>query len=232
MINLTNLVKEYKQTKNKLIIDKIYLELKITIKQKAKFIYYHKWYPLNLYHPCKYCRNCKQLNNVPKEEHITICKDCDVCKCIKGWFNLRKDGLCEYQDVEQDLNLEILRVIDNYDKEKGDFNSYLFSCLWNFIPSFITKNFVTSLQNKSLTKINEEGNEIEIDPPNEQEEKPEISITEIFSTCKTDLERKVLEIILNNKKISNIKIAKELGINPQLASQILKKLKQRIKKLL
>jgi len=233
MLNLTNLIKEYKESKNKQLLDQVYKELNSTIRQKAKFIYFAKYYPLNLYHPCKYCRNCDKLNNVPKAEHNTICKDCDICRCIKGFFNLRKEGLCEYEDVEQDLNLEVLRVIENFDMTK-DFNTYLFSCLWEWIPSFITKNFVKSLLNKSLTKIDDEGNETEMDIADETEEKsePSVSIEDIFTICKDDLEKKVLILILKHKKINQTKIAKELGITQQAISLILKGLRKRLKILL
>ena len=228
MINLTNLVKEYKQTKNKLIIDKIYLELKITIKQKAKFIYYHKWYPLNLYHPCKFCRNCKQLNNVPKSEHNLICKECNKCKCIKGFFNLKKNNLCEYEDIENDIWLEILRTIENFDITK-DFNVYLFSNLWEFIPTFITKNFVKSLLNKSLIQTDEEGNETMIE--SEIESEPKISIEEIFKVCKTEMERKICKLYLENPNLSQEELAEKLGTYKMNISRIINRLQKRLKKI-
>jgi RNA polymerase sigma factor (sigma-70 family) len=233
MTNLTELVKEYKKTKNNLIIDKIYAELKSTIQQKAGYIYFTKYYPLNLYHNCKFCRNCDKLNNVPKSEHIIICKDCDICKCIKGFFNLRKNNLCEYEDVENDIWLEIMRTIENFDITK-DFNTYLFSCLWEFVPSFITKNFVKSLSNKSLTKIDEEGNETEMEIPDEQDKKtePKISIEEIFEICKDNFEKKILTLILQGKTINRTVIAKELNVSPQYISLILKDLRKRLKKFL
>jgi len=229
MINLTELVKQYKQTKNKLILDKIYLELKSIIQQKARFIYYAKFYPLNLYHPCRYCRNCDKLNGVPKEEHNTICKDCDICKCIKGFFNLRKDNLCDYEDVENDLWLEILRTINNFDITK-DFNTYLFSDLWEWIPSFITKDYVKSLSNKSLTQQDEEGNETQIDIPDEQEKiKSKPSIQEILKVCQTDMEKKVCELYLENPNLSQEEIAEKLGTYKMNISRIINKLRKRLK---
>jgi RNA polymerase sigma factor (sigma-70 family) len=230
MINLTNLVKEYKQTKSKLILDKIYTELKSIVQQKAKFIYYHKWYPMNLYHSCKFCRNCDRLNNVPKGEHNLICKECNICKCVKGFFNLKRDNLCEYEDVENDIWLEILRVIENFDITK-DFNVYVFSCLWEFVPSFITKNFVKSLLNKSLSKIDEEGNETEIDIPEEQKENPQKpSVQEILKECKTDIERKVCELYLENPNLSQEEMAEKLGTYKMGISRIINRLRKRLNK--
>jgi RNA polymerase sigma factor (sigma-70 family) len=230
MINLTNLVKEYRQTKNKQILDKIYIELKSTIQQKAKFIYYAKWYPLNLYHPCKYCRNCDKLNEIPKTEHNTICKDCDKCKCVKGFFNLKKDNLCEYEDIENDLWLEVLRIVDNFDITK-DFNTYLFSCVWEFIPTFITKDFVKSLSNKSLTQQDEEGNETQIDISEEKEE-PKLSLEEILKVATTKREKELINLFLNDKKMTQEKAGEIMGISQQAISLIFNKLQRKLKKLL
>jgi RNA polymerase sigma factor (sigma-70 family) len=230
MINLTDLVKEYKSTKNKIILDKIYSELKSTVKQKANFIYYAKYYPLNLYHPCKFCRTCTKLNNIPKNEHSIVCKDCDICKCIRGFFNLRKDNLCEYEDVENDIWLEILRTIAKFEITK-DFNVYLFSNLWEFIPSFITKDFVKSLSNKSLTQTDEEGNDTQIDIPEDNEEtKSKPSLQEILKVCKTEIERKVCELYLENPNLSQTEIAEKLGTYQRDISRIINKLRKRLKK--
>jgi RNA polymerase sigma factor (sigma-70 family) len=227
MLNLTNLVKEYKQTKNKQIKEQICTELKSTIQDKARFIYYAKFYPLNLYHPCKYCKNCNKLNDIPKEEHNTICKDCEVCKCIKGFFNLNKDHLCEYFDVENDIWLEVLRVIENFDITK-DFNIYLFSCLWEFIPTFITKDFVKSLSNKSLTQQDEEGNETQIDISDEKIEE-KLSLEDILKVVKTKREKEVIHLFLNDKTMTQEKAGELLGISHQAISLILKKLQKRLK---
>jgi len=230
MINFTNLVKEYKEAKSKIILNRIYSELKSTVQQKAKFIYYHKYYPLNLYHACKYCRNCNKLRNIPKSEHSIICKECDICKCTKGFFNLKKDNLCELEDVENDIWCEILRIINNFDITK-DFNSYLFSCLWEFIPTFITKNFVKSLLNKSLVHIDEEGNETEIEIPQE-ENQFKLSTEEIFSVCQDEIERNILILMLKNKDINQTEIAKKLKVTKQYISLKLKELQKRLKILL
>jgi len=226
MINLTSLVKEYKETKNKLLLDKIYLELQSTIKQKARFIYYAKWYPLNLYHPCKYCRNCTKLNNIPKSEHNLICKNCQDCKCIKGFFNLKKNNLCDYEDVENDLWLEILRTIENFDTTK-DFNTYLFSNLWEFIPTFITKNFIKSLTNKSLVKIDEEGNESEREISEEETQTKQIDLDNILKLCKTKRKKEIVRLLA--KGLKQEEIAEILKVSPQYISNVLKGLRNILK---
>jgi len=230
LINLTNLVKEYKKTKSKIILNKIYSELKSIVKDKADYIYYHKYYPLNLYHACKYCRNCNKLRNIPKSEHSMICKECDICKCTKGFFNLNKDNLCEVGDVENDIWCEILRIINNFDITK-DFNTYLISCLWEFIPTFITKNFVKSLLNKSLVHIDEEGNETEIEIPQEDNQF-KLSTEEILKVAISKREKEVINLYLKDKKMKLDKAGDILGISHQAISLILKKLQKRLKILL
>jgi RNA polymerase sigma factor (sigma-70 family) len=228
MLNLTNLVIQYKQSKDKSIIDKIYTELKSIIQQKAKFIYYAKWYPMNLYHKCKHCRNCEKLNNVPKSEHNLICKDCNECNCIKGFFNLKKSNLCEYEDVENDIWLEIMRTIENFDITK-DFNTYLFSNLWEFIPSFITKNFVKSLLNKSLTKVDSEGNETEMEIADEEEKDNQFDIETIIKLCKTEQEKEIIQLLI--KGLKQKEIAEKLEVSEQYISKKLIKLRKQLKKI-
>jgi hypothetical protein len=227
MINLTNLVIQYKKNKDKLILDKIYLELKSTVKQKARYIFFAKWYPMNLYHKCKFCRNCDKLNDVPKREHNLICKECNLCKCIKGFFNLKRNNLCEYEDIENDIWVEVLRIIVNFDVTK-DFNVYLFSCLWEFAPTFITKDYIKSLLNKSLIKSNNE--EIEIDAP-EEIEKLNLSMEEILKVAETKREKEIINLFLNDRKMTQDKAGKILGITHQAISLVLYKLQKRINKL-
>jgi RNA polymerase sigma factor (sigma-70 family) len=228
MINLTQLVIEYKKTKDNNTFNLIYKGLQPIIKKKTDYIYKSKWYPFNMYHPCKFCRNCNKLNNVPRSEHSIVCQECDKCTCIKGFFNLRKDNLCEYQDVENDLWTEVLRIIDDYDKTK-DFNTYLVSSLWNFIPNFITKNFITSILNKSLTQQDEEEIESEIEILVEPKQNNNINLEEILKKCKTENERKICELYLKNQKLTLEEIGQELGMTKQNISLIINRLRKRLK---
>src|SRR5574343_1243422 len=142
MENLTPLVREYKKTNNPVLMTEICNELTPLIKQKANFIFYKKYYPLSLYNKCYSCQIC---DNKSKSN----CKLCKKCSCIKGTFNLNKSGLCELEDVESDLWVEVLRIIKNYDVTK-DFDTYLYSSIWDVRPSFITMDFIKSLQEESF----------------------------------------------------------------------------------
>jgi len=227
MKNLTDIVIQYKETKSKSILNQIYKELNSLIQQKAKFIFYNKWFPLNLYHKCKFCRNCEEIKNIPIHEQNDICKDCEVCKCVKGFFHLKKNNLCEYEDVENDLWVEVLRIIENYNIIK-DFNTYLIACLWEWMPSFLTKDYVKSLSNKSLTKIDEEGNETQIDIPDENEKQP-LNLDKIYNLCKTKIERQIVDLLLEGRKQTDI--AKELEVSESYISQTITRLKNKCLKL-
>lgn len=226
MNKLTNLILQYQQNNSKDILKEILNTLDPIIIKKAKYVYYVKWYPINLYHFCKYCRNCNKLNNIPKSEHSLICKDCEICKCIKGFFNLNKNHLCDYEDVENDIWLEVIRTIENFDMTK-DFNTYLFSNLWEFIPSFINKNFIKSLSNKSLTQSDEEGNETQMDIPEEETQTKKIDLDTILNCCKTEQEREILRLLAKGSKQEEI--AEILELSSQYISKVIIRLRKRLK---
>ena len=239
MNNLTNLIIKYKGTKNPALLKEIFVILTPAMKKKATHTFFAKWYPLNLYHPCKFCRNCDKLNNIPKSEHNLICENCDICKCVKGFFNLKKNNLCEYEDVYQDLYLTVLEMINKFIPDKK-FDNYFYTSLWEWKPSFINQNFVKSLLNKPLTKSNEEGEEheltevaedSEIDKINLKQEiklKYEKTIKKLLSLCKTDKEKQIINLYINDKQMTQEKVAKILGTYQRDISRIINKLRKRL----
>jgi RNA polymerase sigma factor (sigma-70 family) len=230
MDKLTTLILKYKENKSQIILKEIFEILNLIIKKKATYVYFAKWYPLNLYHPCKYCRVCDKLNNVPKSEHSLFCKDCEKCKCIKGFFNLNKNNLCSYKDVEQDLNLTIMQMLEKFTPEK-EFSHYLYTTLWDWRPSFLTKDFVKSFSNQSLTQINDSGDEVQIDVKDEKEE-PKISIEDIFKVAESKREKEIIQLFLNDKSMTQEKAGEILGITQQTISLIFNKLQKKLKKYL
>jgi RNA polymerase sigma factor (sigma-70 family) len=236
---LTNLIVKYKENKNPAILKEIFNILIPAMKKKATHTFFAKWYPLNLYHPCKFCRNCDKLNNIPKSEHSLICENCDICKCVKGFFNLNKNNLCEYNDVYNDLYLTVLEMINKFIPEK-EFDNYFYTSLWEWKPSFINQNFVKSLLNKPLSKSNEEGEEYElievaedseIDKINLKQEaklKYEEIVKKLLSLCKTEKEKKIINLYINDKQMTQEKVAKILGTYQKDISRILNKLRKRL----
>jgi len=159
MENLSELVREYRKTKDNKILENIWRLLEPIIKEKASYVYYQQTYPLNLYKPCKFCKNCKKVKGKSLVDKTKICKECKDCKCIKGLFNLYEKKLCDYKDVESDVWLEIMRIIGNYDVTR-DFNKYLFGNLWEYKPSFMTRGFVDNfIKNRPLYKVNKDTDE-------------------------------------------------------------------------
>lgn len=218
MTKLENLIKQYKQKQNKKILSNIILLLQKVIKNKAKYIYYKKYYPLSLYHKCVSCRKCIDKKN---------CANCEKCTCITGTFNLKSNNLCDYFDIENDLWIEILRIIDNYDIRRS-FNTYLYATLWNWIPSFITKNFIKELLNKSLTYKNMTEKAI-IVKPNQIEKEDLFHIKEKAEKYLTKKEKEVFYILLKDNRLKEIDIAKKLGITQQAISLRIKKIRSKLK---
>jgi hypothetical protein len=233
------LVKQYKQTQDKATLDKIFEELKTLIHKKAKYIFERKYFPIALYHLCKSCRKCEQGNDLVEEQKKKIyCEVCDDCTCVRGYFNLRQDNLCEYQDVENDLWLEILRIIKDYDITK-DFSTYLISSIYEWRPSFLTKDFVDSLRNTSLTRTNEEGFEEEMDIADNDTQNQlfsRLTLREIASiTCKfshNKTEHKIIHMLFRDNSLTQAEIAEQLCVSQQYISEVIKTLQNKFKILL
>jgi DNA-directed RNA polymerase specialized sigma24 family protein len=222
-MNIELLVKEYKQSQNKKILNTIFLSLKKLIEKKAKYIYHKKFYPLSLYGKCSACRNCQDR---------TKCEECQSCTCIKGTFNLKRNHLCDYRDVEDDLWLEILRIIKNYDITKN-FDTYLYASLWEWRPSFVNKNLLKEIETRSLTR-SEDCDNVSEDVPDytvDEENKLGWTIEEIEKICKTENEKKVLSILVSNNRLNQEEIAEKSCLTRQTVSKIIKNFRKKIKNL-
>jgi len=234
MKNLNNLVIQYKETKDKKILDEIFDNLKSLIEKKARFIFYRKKYPLNMYNKCHYCKECKndkQLKDMIKEEERRrTCEECKECICNRGFFNLRENNLCTYEDVVQELNMEILKMINN-DSIK-DFDAYLISALWHWHPPFLTLDFVESIKHRTMSKIDENEEEEEVDITDEKVLKPDtnFNLENIFGVCVTENEKKICEMYLENPQITQEEIAEKLGTYKMDISRIINKLRKKLKK--
>jgi hypothetical protein len=238
---IKQLIKEYKKTKSDIIFNKIYKILLPVIKRKVTYIYYRKWYPYNLYNPCKECKICYKSKKIPASEYNIICKECNKCTCNlleRGFFNLKENGLCRWEEVFNDLWMRIVRIIDNYDVTK-DFDKYFVATLWEWRPSFLTKGFIKSIMtNKPLIYLNNEGDEKEefgeegelekLNIQIQREKEIQERIKQVFEVCKTEIEKKVCQIYLENSKITEEEIGEKLGVTKQNISLILKNLRTRL----
>jgi hypothetical protein len=223
-----DLIKQYKQSKDDRIFKKIYDILKPIIEKKAKYMYYEKWYPNNLYSECKFCLVCDKLDNKTKKARKMICENCLICECSKGTFNLAKFGLCDLDEVIQDLWIWMTGVIESYQIGRK-FEIYLRACLYAYTPSFLTAEFVKVLKHKSLTHITED-NDFDVVDENsiEENDNKQFCIADIEAVCKTDIEKKVVELFLTNSDITLELVGKKLKRTKQAISLIFKKLQKRL----
>jgi RNA polymerase sigma factor (sigma-70 family) len=218
-MKVESLIKEYKQIKDKKILDQIYLSLNPVIKNKARYIFEKKYYPLSLYYRCYNCLQCKKQ----KSEQ---CQECTLCSCVKGTFNLKKRHLCSQEDIENDLWIDVLRMIETYDMSKK-WDNYFYASLWNWQPTFLTKNFIKSLLDESL----EESNDVEkIEESTQRIVKIEAdNLIEIAKGILSEDEMKILYILLLPKKLTHLQIAKKLNVSQQTVSLKLAKIRKKLK---
>ena len=216
MENVTSLIIKYKENKSSKILDVIFKKLHLMLEKKIKFIYYKQYFPLSLYHKCSHCRNCE----------VKDCRECNICTCIKGTFNLYEQNLCELDDVRHDLIIETMRMIENFDITK-DFNTYFIATLWNFKPSFLTRDMVNTMVNKSLYSKNENGKEDDyIDKSHDKVS--EFDINSLLESLSNETERKIVHMLLHDNKIEKKIIAEKLGLSVRRVNQLMSKIKNKI----
>lgn len=147
---------------------------------------------------------------------------------IKGTvFKLVDTQQIELEDVIQEINLEIVKLINKYDIKKK-FEPYLYSTLWKFKPHFINQDFVNQLKNVPSTMIDNEGNEKSI--LENIEVLPEVgNYMELFENL-TEIEKKVVKIYAENPTIKQRQLADTLGLTQQEVSKIMESIRKKVKK--
>jgi RNA polymerase sigma factor (sigma-70 family) len=133
------------------------------------------------------------------------------------------------EDIQQELFLKILQIIEKYNP-KEPFGDYFYTSIWNWKPKLKTED---TKQHESLFETNEEGNEeiLEIEDKNSQIES-NLNIEDILNECKTENEKKVCKLYLEDLTISEEDLGKILGMTHQNISLILIELRKRLKKYL
>jgi len=154
----------------------------------------------------------------------------DIKKRVELVYRKLKYYKIEKEDIKQELYIKILTLIESYDP-KEPFENYLFSCLKYWKPK-LSKDDVTNF--KSLYDVDEETgevSEINIEDKKQNNADYNIILEEIFKECKTDLERKVCELLISHPGISQDQIAKKLGTYQFNISRIINKLRKRLQNL-
>jgi len=189
MKNLTNLVRQYKKSKNKKLLNEIFIKLNNTIKDKAQKVFYKQ--------------------NFFGKKEMRICDTKQI----------------ELEDVIQDLNLFILRIITDYNI-KQPFENYFNCSLKLYKPSFINAEFMKNLNTQSIYQLNEEGKEENIAEKIPTSEPINIE----FNHPLTEEEQEVWELLKGNLNLSQKEIAEELGLSQPTISGVIARIKGKIQK--
>jgi predicted DNA-binding protein (UPF0251 family) len=181
MKNLNQLVINYKQTKDKEILNQIFSLLNKTIHDKATYLFYRR----------KFKKNNK-------------------------WFYLSELGTLTVGDIEDELKLLILKLIQKADTTKP-FDKYLFGSIWNWGKSLshlcgeISKPLSLELEETTVTE-------------------PNIEIYNLEGVDMNYNEKRIIELIKENPKQTQMQMAERLGVTQSRVSQIVKKLRKKIRK--
>jgi RNA polymerase sigma factor (sigma-70 family) len=131
----------------------------------------------------------------------------------------------EFKDVIQELNLETLRIINDYDITQS-FETYFYASIWDWKPDFINADFFNNLNTQSIYQETIEGEEEDITEKISSSEEIKIE----FKCKLTDLEQEVWELKKGNLNLSQEEIAEELGVSQKTVSNVIASIKKKIQK--
>jgi RNA polymerase sigma factor (sigma-70 family) len=204
------LAKEYVKNKDRNVLTKIFNILKYIIKKKAAYIYY-----VNIFHEGKIVGH--QIMQ-PQNKKVPI---------HEFTFKLSETGQVDLEDIEQELALEIIRILNKWNP-KYPFDTYLFGALWQWLPKFARKNkFLKVFKLNSMNIIDENGEEKSlIDGIPATEIKNEENLIDLFENL-TENEKKIIILYQENLNITQTEIAMALGITQSGVCRLLQGLKKK-----
>lgn len=216
MDKLTQLAKEYKRKENPEICKQIFKLLEKVITKKANYVFYQQ----------KFIKDktiTKEMEMFDKKTKQFIKKQIPIC------FRLYEVHKIELEDVIQELNLTILKLLENYDTNRP-FTNYLFYKLKRWRPLCVQDtNFLGELNTKSESELSDnEEQQItmnNIKPTNFEEP---IELDDLFQNL-TEQEKKVIKLKAGNPQIKQSEIAKNIGVTQKTISIILANLKKKCK---
>jgi len=194
MTNLSELVKKYKETNDKKILNDIFYQLRNILKKKAQHVFYQKEF-----------------------------------KIQKSSYKLIDTKLIDFEDVLSELNLLILKLINNYNIEQ-DFETYLFASIWNWRPDCIHNIKSNKNPAKFVGKVitmNEDENEIDIlDENSEYKVTNELNADELFENL-TETEKKIINLLQDDHSLTQQQLSQIIGVTQQRISQLLIDIKKK-----
>jgi RNA polymerase sigma factor (sigma-70 family) len=142
-------------------------------------------------------------------------------------FKLVDTKQVELNDVKQELNLELLRMIKDW-KGKQPFENYLFASLWNWRPKFVNKSLIQETFN--IHEIDEdEDSKIDNIPAEPEEIKEDINIDEMFSDL-TEIEKKIIILLKDNPELNQSELADIIGVTQQRISELMTNIRKKYNK--
>jgi RNA polymerase sigma factor (sigma-70 family) len=211
---LDKLAKEYAETKDKNILPKIFKILKHILKKKASFVFYQQ-----TFHEGKKLPKSKWFKNINGE----------LIPTYEHNFRLVDTKQTELEDIEQELALEVIRLLKKYNP-KQPFDEYFFGTLWKWIPKFTTKNkFLNYLKHNSMYIVDDAGNEkslIDDIPQKESFSSGLLNFIDMFENLNEN-EIKIINLFQENGNIKQTEIARIIGVTKQRVKQILQGLKNK-----
>lgn len=208
---LNKLAKEYSETKDKIVLTKIFAILKNLLKQKASFVFYKK-----TFHEGKITGYIKTLEGkkIPVYKHN---------------FKLSETGQTELADVQSELAIEVIRILKKY-KPEQDFETYLIGALWLWTPKFARKNkFFNYLKFNSMSVVDDSGKEknlIDEIPQKEKFSSDLVNFIDMFENLNEN-EIKIINLYQENGNIKQTEVARIIGVTKQRIKQILQGLQKK-----
>lgn len=217
MKKINELAIQYKNTNDRIILNEIFKLLYDSIQEKTKYIFYKQDFVKNRYQIKIWNSSQKKYKS---EKRVNTFKLCNSKKI-------------EISDVEQELKLEILRIIRDYDV-KLPFENYLNSSLINWRPSFIRKkNFMEVLSTINESElINEEEEESPLNNLMSVDAQYPEEHTDILSQFGnlTKKEKILIQLISSHPEKNQTELAEIIGVTQQRIAQMKQILKNKYKK--
>jgi RNA polymerase sigma factor (sigma-70 family) len=146
-----------------------------------------------------------------------------------GKFEFRLVDTKQYElnDVKQELNLEVLRIIKDYNINEP-FEPYFFASLWNWKPRFVNKKLIQQLLN--IHEVDEdEDSKVNNIPAEPVEIEDELNIDEMFTNL-TDIEKKIVILLKDNPELNQSQLAETIGVTQQRISELLVNIRKKYHK--
>lgn len=146
-------------------------------------------------------------------------------------FKLVDTKKIELEDVEQELNLFILKLIDKCDINKP-FDKYLYSSIWLWVPKFVNKDFINSLRNVPIFDTDLDGDDANIKKLDIlrvfSKFDEEVDLDYLFENL-TDDEKKLLNILQKNSEIKQSELADIFKVTQPRIAQLYESIRVKYK---